>query len=792
MLRARMNFNKPADKLGAVIFMRSTMRIGWPFCLVLVAGVLVGCGGGDGGGNSGSVPTPPTGASPPPPNTGTPPAPPPPPVVQPPPRSSSFPETTLAFSGPAEQSAVPTITAAKLPVPAGAMVYDKSRDQLIISAALSSTSVGLVALSPANLSVLWAVATSSPATVLAISDDGSQLYAGLFYESAIQQFDLRTRSSVRKFDLGAPDPRFGAFDIAVRPGSPQTIAVSIGHRLTVPTFAQLALYVNGVRQPKTLPNDFTFGRASQIEFVDASTIVGFDNETTAYKLSTIGVVDDGLVAAGPSGQLFCCFDATLAAANGRLFVGSGAFLDSPTLKAVKRVGRGVAMMMFHPGADSVVQFQDDSETFSGSPVRFVIEEYDVERGYLKRRFRVDEALPGADTTTGRFSIQVVAAIPTGASSFAFLVFDVYSGATAILAYDLAAIAPLPSRSFSAKTVAAGNARALSIPLASYAVAYDPARDRLAAIVPPWVGPQGNSVAIIRTSDGVIEHFVPLSSEPRNISVSLTDSKAYVTLPFESSIQQVHLETGALGWKARIDFPPGATIGFVTDSIAVKPDDPHTVVIAGCGYGVVCHRNVMVFRNGQFAFDGSNIQFPQGSFPVTSAVAFNGPSDLLGFDLETTTPTLQRFLLGTSALQAVSVTPFPDVDPGVPPKAGHGFAYSRFSVVDLQTNRRAGRFAPGSTDYIFFDQTLLMSADTGVGHYQRPNSGAGEQAELYELLRKSVKPDGTLEFSGTSRIRITNTSFFGGFKGQLVQLDSTRFAQGFNALGDGVIYVVSTP
>jgi hypothetical protein len=174
------------------------------------------------------------------------------------------------------------------------------------------------------------------------------------------------------------------------------------------------------------------------------------------------------------------------------------------------------------------------------------------------------------------------------------------------------------------------------------------------------------------------------------------------------------------------------------------------------------------------------------------VAFNGPSELLGFDLETTTPTLQRFVLGASGLQLVSATPsLLDIDPSVPPKVGHGFVYGRFALVDLQANRRAGRFVPGSADYIFFDQTLLLSADSGIGHYQRPNSGAGEQAELYELLR--AQPDSTLEFSGASRIRITNTRVHGGFKGPLVQAGSTRFAQGFwRGDGTGVIYVISTP
>jgi len=770
--------------------MRSHVPKGLRFLCVVVAILLAACGGsgsdGDGGGGGAASaadqnPSPVT------------PAPPPPPATQP--SAPSLAETTLALSGAAEEPDVPVVAAAKLALPAGAMVYDHRRNQLIVSAALSGNTFGLVALAPTDLSVLWTVATTSPATVLAISDDGSQLYAGLFHESAIQQFDLRTRSSVRKFAVAAPDsdPRHGAFDIAVRPGSPDTVAVSIGSAPLIPIFAQLALFVNGVRQPKHLVNDFRFQRASQIEFVDRFTLVGFDNETTGFQLSRISVADDGLTV-GIMGQLSCCFDATLTSGNGRLLLSSGTLLDPTTLKVIKTLGRGTRFMMFHPASNSVVQFQDDwPAPGTAETVRLTIEEYDVDRGYLKRRFRVDEPLAGTNVHHGVRG-EILAAVPTGPSSFAFLVYDIFSGATAVLAYDLAAIAPLAPREFAVRTAVANNVQVLSTPLATHSIAYDPAGNRLAASVPPSVGPQGNSLAVIRASDGRIERFVPLTSEPREVSVSQTGSIAYVSLPFEYSIQQVDLATGALGWKTRIDFPsPAESIGFMASSIAVKPDDPQTIVIAGCG-GVFCSRNVMVLRNGQLAFHGPSPPFLDGTFPITSAVAFSGPTEVLGFDFVTTTPTLARFTLTASGLQGVSSsTGLLDIDsPVARPKVGHGFVYGRLNLVDLQANRRAGTFAPGSRDYFFFEQTLVLSPDFAVGHYQRLNSGAGEQAELYELLTRTAMPDNTFEFRGTSRIRVTDSRFSSGFKGVLVPMAAGRFAQGFTKgdSGTGVIYMIT--
>src|SRR5207237_1743418 len=99
---------------------------------------------------------------------------------------------------------------------------------LIAGAVLKNNKTAVVGLNPVDLSAIWTVATTSPATVLAVSDDGSMLYAGLFFESAIEQIDLAAHTSVRTFAVADPSSGFGAFDIAVRPGSADTVAVAIG------------------------------------------------------------------------------------------------------------------------------------------------------------------------------------------------------------------------------------------------------------------------------------------------------------------------------------------------------------------------------------------------------------------------------------------------------------------------------------------------------------------------------------------------------------------------------------
>jgi hypothetical protein len=672
------------------------------------------------------------------------------------------------------------------------MVYNAARNELLVSTYIAP-SYGIVALQPADLAPLWFLPTTSGAWPLAISDDSTQLYAGLFAESAIDQFDLNSRATVRRIRVAAANSGSGAFDIAVRPGAPDTIAVAIGSAPLIPTFSELALFTRGVRQPKDYRNPFG-PRASEIEFIDADTLLGFDNETTAFSLSRFAVANDGITE-GSSSLGNCCFGNSLTVAGGRAFLSRGMFVDGATLRSVKALGRGTENAIFHPGTDSVVQiFFADRQGGPFYSIQLLIEEYDYNRGYLKRRFSVDETLPGTDPRSG-VTAEVLSAIPLGGSSFAMLVGDVRSGATAVLAYDLAAVAPLPSRSFDVRSVTQGGVTATAVSLPVYGYGYDPVGDRIAATVAPWVGPQGNSLAIIRASDGVVERLVPLSSEPRNVSVSPVGGMAYVSLPFENAVQAVDLGSGALVWKTRIQFPIGmphnevTTNGFTADSIAVKPDDAQTIVVAGCESWDNCGRILGVFRNG------TQLGVYEGTALGLSRVAFNGPSEVVALDADTTSGFMTRFSMAGSTLTLTArMDGALDGGGSVNNKVGYGFAYGPYALTDIQASRRAGRFAHGSPDVPFYDQTLLMSPLEAVGHNQRLNSSVGAAAEFYELMTRSVQPDGSLLFSGQSRIRLTDERFNQGFKGIMVPMGAKRFAHGFTKFADGtgVLYLISIP
>jgi len=747
---------------------------------------LPGCGGGDGGGGANSAPASADGGGAAPDASNS------QPTLSTAPNSpavSPIPEIGLAFSGAQLGSSTPVVPARKQPMAVGDMVYDPARDQLLVSTILGNT-FGIIALRPADLAVLWFIPTSSAATTLSISDDSNELYAGLFFESTIEQFDLNSHMSVRRFQVGAAGSGFGPLNIAVRPGAPNTVAVSVGSDFLVPTFSELDLFVAGVRQSKSY-NDPFGTRASKIAFVDANTLLGFDDETTAYSVSRLAVADDGVTQDGFTlGN--CCFSSSISVAAGRAFVTNGMFVDPRTLKSVKTFGGNSATELYHPGTDSVLVVNPDVHASTVNSVQLLVQEYDYTRGYLKRSFRVDETLPGTSPASG-VTGQVYLTIAVGASSFAMLVADEFSGSTAVLVYDLASVPPLASHTFEVQSATQNGATAMAISLPVLAYAYDPDGDRIAATVPPSLGPQGNSLAIIRAADGVVTKLVPLSSEPRNVSVSATGGIAYVSLPFENAVQAIDLNTGGLLWKTRIQFPISmphneeTTDGFTADSIAVKPDDPQTIIVGGCESWDDCGRILGVFQNG-------NQVAMYRSFSV-HGLFFYGIAELVALDWDTPRGYVTRFSVTGNTLTLVASTPGLLDIPASYDKVDFGFAYGLKDIADIHAGRSVGRFAPTSVPYFpFYDQTLLMSATTAVGHNQQLNSTSGPPAEFYDVMTESVQADGTLVFSAQSRIKITDQRFNEGFKGMMVPMTAKRFVQGFTKSdhGIGVLYVITTP
>lgn len=155
----------------------------------------------------------------------------------------------------------------------------------------NGNSIGII--NPNTLSVESTVSIGSEPTVIAISNDGQTLYCGFSGSSTVRKFDVTTNTASIQFPLGS-DSFLGPFyaeDLEVMPNNPNTIAVARRNVGYSPKHEGVGIYDNGIVRTVT-SQDHT--GSNQIEFVDETSLVGYNNETTEFGFRRLTVTSTGV------------------------------------------------------------------------------------------------------------------------------------------------------------------------------------------------------------------------------------------------------------------------------------------------------------------------------------------------------------------------------------------------------------------------------------------------------------------------------------------------------------------
>jgi hypothetical protein len=223
----------------------------------------------------------------------------------------------------------PTILEVSLPTndlvyhPAGGLVWAS------VPGTAGEQANTLTAIDPRTGQLVVSVPIGGEPGKLALSDDGTTLYVALNGTGAVRRFNLVSRSPGPSFPLGADD-FFGtryAEDIAVAPGQPGTVAVSMRFQGFSPRHAGLALFDDGVMRgvPASGPNAIEFSAS-------ATALYGLSNETDDGGMYTITVSPGGLTVANVTTGLIRG-TSDIAFAGGRLY-GTTAVAVDPVARAV--------------------------------------------------------------------------------------------------------------------------------------------------------------------------------------------------------------------------------------------------------------------------------------------------------------------------------------------------------------------------------------------------------------------------------------------------------------------------
>jgi hypothetical protein len=165
------------------------------------------------------------------------------------------------------------------------LAWDAARNLLYVSVPtgdpVSPDTIAVI--DPAAAAIQQTIPVADQPSAIALSDDGSYLYAGFSGQAIVQRYSLPSFSLDLTIPTGAGvtgtvgTQGSCAFPVAMKvaPGSPQTIAVSEGIANVGPSACILAIYDNATARPNTL-SYFTSGVefSSLVWGADANTLYG--------------------------------------------------------------------------------------------------------------------------------------------------------------------------------------------------------------------------------------------------------------------------------------------------------------------------------------------------------------------------------------------------------------------------------------------------------------------------------------------------------------------------------------
>jgi hypothetical protein len=255
----------------------------------------------------------------------------------------------------------------------------------------------LTAIDPRTGELLASVPIGPEPGKLALSDDGTTLYVALNGTGSVRRFDIASRLPGPTFSLGTGT--FGtryAEDIAVAPGLPHTVAVSMKFEGVSPRHAGLAIFDDGVM--RGTPTGEHSG-PNVIEFSSASTtLYGFYNETDDGGMYTVTVTPNGPVVANVTSGLILG-GADIAFGGGRLYGTTGVAVD-PVARTVvvtypvKDIGIYGSRLVADPANGRIVFTEIGTVNFSS-----VLHAFEIESGASLRTLELVTTPGPADVTS---------------------------------------------------------------------------------------------------------------------------------------------------------------------------------------------------------------------------------------------------------------------------------------------------------------------------------------------------------------------------------------------------------
>jgi len=400
---------------------------------------------------------------------------------------------------------------------------------------------------------------------IAVSDDDSTLWLGFADAEEIESVDTSTFTAGGRVGLGmsASFPNRFAARIRVAPGNPDMVVVAMDND------SELVAYNNGVALPNII-DDVT--APTLFEFSAADTIVGHNNVDLEFPASVVAVAGNGLTQTVSLREFDILPANDVVLGNNNLYSTTGRVTNPETPSIEGQIKLDQVTAATNQDGIAIDKAQGVVYFFNASDA--LLESYYEDTMVLRSAHTI--------TITGSF-VRLLDAGPN-----LLLASD-----SQISIVDKAVLAPNSNLSPCETTDLSGLSTpgfVAQINCAFNDVVFDASRNVIYATLPSFAGVNGNSVAIIDATTGMISDTVFVGSEPSNLSMSVDGNTLFVALRESTKYAVVDLQAAVAAPAVVLELNKFNRKPVFAIDVAVSPTSASTLLIAA-------RQEIAVYENG---------------------------------------------------------------------------------------------------------------------------------------------------------------------------------------------------
>ncbi len=413
---------------------------------------------------------------------------------------------------------------------------------------------GLTTVNAATLAQINQVNLSDRPNQIAVSDDDSTLWLGFADAQEIQPVDTATLVAGGRVGLGvsAGFPNRFAARIRVAPGDPDTVVVAMDNN------NELVAYVNGLALPRII-NDVT--APTLFEFSAADTIVGHNHVDAEFPGSVVAVDATGLSLTTSLREFDILPANDVVLGNNNLFSTTGRVTspETPSIEGQIKLDQVRAAT----NQDGITIDKAQGVVYFFNATDSLLESYYEDTMVLRSAHTI--------TTAGTF----VRLLDAGANIL-------IASDTQISIIDKAALRPNINLSPCETTDLSGQSTpgfVAQINCAFNDAIFDSSRNVIYATLPSFAGVNGNSVAIIDATTGIILDTIFAGSEPSNLSMTADGNTLYVALREATKYAVIDLQAAAAAPPVVLELNRFNRKPVFAIDVAVSPTSASTLLVA---------------------------------------------------------------------------------------------------------------------------------------------------------------------------------------------------------------------